>query len=83
MTPNQAKQLALAAVNRMGPLMRPGYRSHEFDHLQVVYAPYIPLRMTTDTMLSLQESNPNFRAGVRYAFKKLRKNLYKRETFRV
>ena len=82
MTPGQAKKLALAAVNRMGPLMRPGYRAHELD-MQTIYAPYIPLYRTPDIMLSLQESNPNFQAGVRYAFKKLRKSLYKRETFRV
>jgi hypothetical protein len=50
MTRASAKKAALAAVWRMSPLLRPGYRSNEFPILYV-YAPYMPLIMTEDLVV--------------------------------
>jgi len=77
MTPGQAKKLAIAAVNRMGPMMRPGFRAHELD-TRFVYAPYIPLVMSPDfpELKSLGDAVKLWRRSI----KNWRKSLYKRET---
>lgn len=77
MTQAQAKKIAIAAVNRMEPFMRSGYRSHE-SNTGFLYIPYIPLvRMSPDfpEMKSLGAAVKLWRKGI----KNWRKSLYKRE----
>jgi len=64
MNMEKAKAAGLAAVYRMGPLMRPGVRLSEMD-FTIVYCPYIPLYTTEVFNLSTAQKREAVMAALK------------------